>query len=196
MANIKNVPFETLWKLSGEELSGIEIYPGSEIIDPDDGTSSIKNFDLEDKKTSDYTPVFSNNPELSDNNINKIIIMNVETGGNLIIPTNSSQPFPIGSVIRVYNYSAKFLNVRPVSPSVTVIDSGRIKTFKEAWITKIGTNTWNVERSPYLKRAVQEWVDSKNFESQDEIEVILTPRDRTSPPVIKIGTWVWVGEDS
>jgi hypothetical protein len=196
MANINNVPFETLWKLSRDDSTIIETYPGSEIIDPDDGTSSIKNFATQEKKTSDYVPVFSNNPEFSDNNNNKVIIMNVQNGGNLIIPTNASQPFPIGSTIRIYNYSAKLLTIRPINNNVTVINGGRVKTFKEAWVTKIGTNAWTVERNPYLKKAVQDWVDSRNLQPQDEIEVLLTPRDRTAMPVIKIGSWILLGEDS
>ena len=84
-------------------------------------------------QTSDYTPLIAD--------INRIIVMNVATGGTLTIPTNETRAFPIGSVFNIYNISSNLLTIAGAS-GVTVRNAGRLERFKEASVRKRGTNEW------------------------------------------------------
>ena len=85
-------------------------------------------------KTGDHTLVLED--------LNKVVAMNVPTGGVLTVPTNASVAFPLGSVINVYNANATaFLEITGAE-GVTVRNPGTIEPYQEASIRKRATNEW------------------------------------------------------
>jgi hypothetical protein len=85
-------------------------------------------------QTSNYTPLIAD--------INRVVVMNVSTGGTLFIPTNATRAFPIGSVLNIYNISTNLLTVAPENSDVIVRNAGRLERFKEASIRKRALNEW------------------------------------------------------
>lgn len=89
---------------------------------------------LETEKTANHTLVLED--------INRVISMNVPTGGVLTVPTNATAAFPVGSVINVYNASpTAFLEIRGAD-GVTVRNPGTIEPYQEASLRKRAANEW------------------------------------------------------
>lgn len=85
-------------------------------------------------KTTNYT--------LTLEDLNKVVAMNVPTGGVLTVPLNTAVAFPIGSVINVYNASSTaFLEIAG-EVGVVVRNPGTIEPFQEASLRKRATNEW------------------------------------------------------
>lgn len=85
-------------------------------------------------KTADYT--------LTLDDLNKVVAMNVPTGGTLTIPLNTSVAFPVGSVINVYNASSTaFLEITGET-GVIVRNPGTIEPYQEASLRKRAANEW------------------------------------------------------
>lgn len=85
-------------------------------------------------KTSNYTLVLED--------LNRIVAMNVPTGGILTIPTNAAVAFPSGSIINVYNASPiAFLEIKGAD-GVTLRNPGTIEPYQEASLRKRDTNEW------------------------------------------------------
>ena len=88
----------------------------------------------ETEKTADHTLVLED--------INRVISMNVPTGGVLTVPTNATAAFPVGSVINVYNASpTAFLEIRGAD-GVIVRNPGTIEPYQEASLRKRAANEW------------------------------------------------------
>jgi hypothetical protein len=87
------------------------------------------------EKTADYTIALAD--------VGKIVQMNKSTTGTLTIPTNASVPFPIGSVVGVYNRSSSVLTLAGAG-GVTVRNGGTLGQFREASLRKRGTDEWVV----------------------------------------------------
>lgn len=63
-------------------------------------------------------------------------------GGTLTIPTNTTTPFPIGSIVNVYNSSqTSFLTIQG-ELGVTVRNPGTIEPYQEASLRKRAANEW------------------------------------------------------
>jgi hypothetical protein len=74
--------------------------------------------------------------------LNRVVAMNVSGGGTLSVPADST-PFPVGSIVNVYNLSSNLLTIAPVSGSgVTVRNAGRLEQFKEASLRKRSATEW------------------------------------------------------
>jgi hypothetical protein len=85
--------------------------------------------------TSNYTIVLED--------INRVVLMNISGTGNLTIPTNETTPFPIGSVVNIYNTSSGLLTISPAPATEVVLrNGGRLEQFKEASLRKRATNEW------------------------------------------------------
>ena len=82
-------------------------------------------------RTANYT--------LALTDINRIVPMN---GSNLslIIPTDATVNFPLGSVVTVYNLNST--NVVISASGVTVRNTEAVRQFREASLRKRGTNEW------------------------------------------------------
>ena len=71
----------------------------------------------------------------------KIVQMNASGAVNVTVPTNSSAPFPVGTIIGVYNRSSS--NATVVRDSgVTVRNAGPISQYGEASLRKRATDEW------------------------------------------------------
>jgi hypothetical protein len=90
-----------------------------------------------DTKTTQYTLVTGDN--------SKFIELNFSGGNNIIIPTNTAQPFPIGAQIILSQYGAGQVTV-VADTGVTLRSSGgKTKTsaqYAMATLIKRGTNEW------------------------------------------------------
>jgi hypothetical protein len=87
-------------------------------------------------KTADYTLAYED--------INKVVAMNVSgflVTGVVTVPDDSSVPFPIGTIINVYNLSSNNLSIVGAA-GVTVRNAGSLLTFGEASLRKRATNEW------------------------------------------------------
>jgi len=85
-------------------------------------------------KTADHTLVLED--------LNKVVAMDIPTGGVLTVPTNASVAFPLGSVINVYNANGNaFLEIAGAA-GVTVRNPGTIEPYQEASLRKRATNEW------------------------------------------------------
>jgi hypothetical protein len=73
--------------------------------------------------------------------INRVVVMNVSAGGTLTIPTDASVPFPLGSVVNVYNISSNLLTISAAA-GVTLRNGGRLEQFKEASLRKRSATEW------------------------------------------------------
>lgn len=84
-------------------------------------------------KTANHTLVLDD--------LNKVVAMNVSTGGVLTVPTNDVA-FPLGSVINVYNANpTAFLEIKGAT-GVTVRNPGTIEPYQEASLRKRAANEW------------------------------------------------------
>lgn len=85
-------------------------------------------------KTADHTLVLED--------LNRVVAMDVPTGGVLTVPANTSVAFPVGSVINVYNAnSTAFLEIAG-AVGVIVRNAGTIEPYQEASLRKRATNEW------------------------------------------------------
>jgi hypothetical protein len=99
-----------------------------------DDTFSPKLFAETAPQTANYTPLLAD--------INKVVVMDVPTGGTLFVPTNATRAFQIGSVLNVYNISTNLLTIAPENSNVIVRNAGRLERFKEASIRKRAVDEW------------------------------------------------------
>jgi hypothetical protein len=70
----------------------------------------------------------------------KVVPMN-GTNLTLTVPTNSLRPFPLGTVVTVYNLNSTVLTIVGAS-GVTVRNAGGLTQYDEASLRKRGTNEW------------------------------------------------------
>jgi nitrogen fixation protein len=90
-----------------------------------------------DTKTVQYTLVTGDN--------SKFIELNFSGGNNIIIPTNTAQPFPIGAQIILSQYGAGQVTVVPDTGVTLRSSGGKTKTaaqYAMATLIKRGTNEW------------------------------------------------------
>jgi nitrogen fixation protein len=90
-----------------------------------------------DTKTVQYTLVTGDN--------SKFIELNFSSGNNIIIPTNTAQPFPIGAQIILSQYGAGQVTVVPDTGVTLRSSGGKTKTaaqYAMATLIKRGTNEW------------------------------------------------------
>jgi nitrogen fixation protein len=90
-----------------------------------------------DTKTIQYTLVTGDN--------SKFIELNFSGGNNIIIPTNTAQPFPIGAQIILSQYGAGQVTVVPDTGVTLRSSGGKTKTaaqYAMATLIKRGTNEW------------------------------------------------------
>lgn len=84
-------------------------------------------------KTSAYTLTLAD--------AGKIVPMNASSVVDVTVPNNNVAPFPIGTIIGIYNMSSSNVNVVP-GGGVTVRSSGLILTHNEVSIRKRAANEW------------------------------------------------------
>jgi hypothetical protein len=84
-------------------------------------------------KTGDYTLALAD--------ANKVVPMNKPTAGTVTVPLNSSVPFPIGTVIGIYNLSSELVEVTGAS-GVTVRNDGFLDQYIEVSLRKRAENEW------------------------------------------------------
>ena len=90
-----------------------------------------------DTKTIQYTLVTGDN--------SKFIELNFSSGNNIIIPTNTAQPFPIGAQIILSQYGAGQVTVVPDTGVTLRSSGGKTKTaaqYSVATLIKRATNEW------------------------------------------------------
>ena len=90
-----------------------------------------------DTKTVQYTLVTGDN--------SKLIELNFSAGNNIIIPTNTAQPFPIGAQIILSQYGAGQVTVVPDTGVTLRSSGGKTKTaaqYAMATLIKRGINEW------------------------------------------------------
>ena len=90
-----------------------------------------------DTKTIQYTLVTGDN--------SKFIELNFSSGNNIIIPTNTAQPFPIGAQIILSQYGAGQVTVVPDTGVTLRSSGGKTKTaaqYSVATLIKRVTNEW------------------------------------------------------
>jgi len=116
-------------------VTDIKYYQKSQVFTKTEaGNAFAPKYFLETEKTADHTLVLED--------INRVISMNVPTGGVLTVPTNATAAFPVGSVINVYNASpTAFLEIRGAD-GVTVRNPGTIEPYQEASLRKRAANEW------------------------------------------------------
>jgi hypothetical protein len=84
-------------------------------------------------KTANYT--------IALDDLNKVVAMNVPSGGVLTVPTNDVA-FPLGSVVNVYNANpTAFLEIKGAD-GVVVRNPGTIEPYQEASLRKRAANEW------------------------------------------------------
>lgn len=71
----------------------------------------------------------------------RVVLMNPSTTASVIIPTNAAVPFPIGTVVGIYNASAQTVNVVG-DTGVTLRNARAVPQFAEASVRKRGTDEW------------------------------------------------------
>jgi hypothetical protein len=84
------------------------------------------------QRTGNYTLAFGDE--------GRVVLMNPSATATVTVPTNASVPFPIGTVIGIYNASAFTVSV--AGPSVTLRNVGTISQFVEVSLRKRGTDEW------------------------------------------------------
>jgi hypothetical protein len=129
-----------------DSAQGIDQLAGVDISSPVVGQALV--FDGTDWVNSDSfaprllaeTTTQTTNYTLTLSDLNKVVSLN---GTSLIVtvPTNASVPFPIGSVVNVYNLAATDATITGAS-GVTVRNAGEIAQFSEASLRKRGTDEW------------------------------------------------------
>jgi hypothetical protein len=89
---------------------------------------------IENIRTGEYTLALSD--------VNKVVAMNNSSAANVIIPTNATVAFPIGTVINIYSMTANAVGIVGAS-GVTVRNGGTIvQQYTEISVRKRGTNEW------------------------------------------------------
>ena len=77
-----------------------------------------------------------------------VVEMNVASGNNLTVPPNSSVPFPIGTVIELYQYGAGQTTVVPGSGVTIRSPGGKLKIAAQyggASLRKLAIDEWTLE---------------------------------------------------
>jgi len=122
--------YYTTLKTSSNTANRVYTYPNQ------DCTLAARDVTI-DTKTTQYTLVTGDN--------SKFIELNFSGGNNIIIPTNTAQPFPIGAQIILSQYGAGQVTV-VADTGVTLRSSGgKTKTsaqYAMATLIKRGTNEW------------------------------------------------------
>lgn len=130
--------------LSGDTVTNTKIQPESEgVLQVNNGTlnayKSLKSTVVASTKTADYTAVITD--------VATVIEMNVASGNVLTIPPNSSVPFPVGTIIEVYQMGA----------GQTTITAGAGVTFRAPRGAKTAVQ---YSTASVRKRATDEWIVS------------------------------------
>lgn len=83
-----------------------------------------------------------------------VVVMNKAGVATVTVPTDSSQPFPIGSLVWVYNISASDVNIVG-DGGVTVRNAASIGQYAEIRLRKRSTNEWVAESTQATLDAFQ-----------------------------------------
>lgn len=70
-----------------------------------------------------------------------VVQMNADAPVNVTVPTNAAVPFPIGSLVYVYNRSSDEITIAGDS-GVTVRNATTVAQFKQVLLRKRATNEW------------------------------------------------------
>lgn len=137
--------FPTIWNNTATALEGIELddLAGVVITSPAnaqilfyDGTNWVNGAPLlieTAEQTGDYTLALAD--------AGKVVNMNKTGTGTVTIPLNSSVPFPIGTVINVYNRSSSALTIAG-AVGVTLRNGGAMAQYAEVSLRKRATDEW------------------------------------------------------
>lgn len=95
-------------------------------------------------KTANYTFVLSDQYQ-------ELIVVNSASARDVLIPTDASVAFPVGTVITVYNEGAGLVTIKAVTAGTTTVQSRgavaaspTLASFGSAACIKIAANLWAV----------------------------------------------------
>ena len=101
-------------------------------------------FTVQTAKTADYTVT-------SDDQYQQLVVMNKSSAANLLIPTDATYNFAIGTVITVLNVATNDVTIKAVtSGTTTVVSAGAVTaqpvlgSKKSAACIKTAANTWYI----------------------------------------------------
>jgi hypothetical protein len=106
--------------------------------------NGLINFTIGADKTANYTFVLTDQYQ-------ELIVVNSGTAKDVLIPTDASVAFPIGTAITVYNEGAGLVSIKAVTSGTTTVQSrGAVATiptlasFGTAVCIKLAANLWAV----------------------------------------------------
>lgn len=99
-----------------------------------DALTSVRNLVEESTvRTADYTIALTD--------AGKVVPMNKTGAGTLTIPANVTVPFPVGTVLYVYNMSADLVTVAAAG-GVDLRNGGTVAQYAQVTLRKRATNEW------------------------------------------------------
>jgi hypothetical protein len=106
--------------------------------------NGLTTFTIGADKTANYTFVLNDQYQ-------ELIVVNSATAKDVLIPTDASVAFPIGTAITVYNEGAGLVSIKAVTSGTTTVQSRgaaptipTLPSFGSAVCIKIAANLWAV----------------------------------------------------
>jgi hypothetical protein len=121
--------FPAIWNATATALEGV----ADDLDTAEADIAALKYLVETTEQTADYTLALAD--------VNKVVNMNKSGTGEVVVPTNSSVAFPIGSVVGVYNQSSDDVEIVG-DAGVTVRNAGTLAQYAEVSIRKRATDEW------------------------------------------------------